>query len=598
MGSVVASSGGQAYAQEGGGSLPVQQFAPAPGGDNNFVTVQGAGVLPSFKPAAGLYLNYAHDPLVLRRIDSGEQVSLVEHHLQLDLIAALGILDVFEVGLSIPLTLYQTQGAFNEDVGVTPRDLEAFTTGDIRLYPKFSIVSDPQGLGLALLALISLPTGSPDNLQGNESVTIEPRVIGELAITDTFRMGLSVGFLWRPTAQNHFNIDVGNELTFGAGLEYEVSEDTFAVIVEGYGKVSLESNTQGEERPIEVSIAGRWWPSPSHALTLGVARGLTDGYGSPDVRVFLGYNYTTQRDDDLDGDGIRDSLDDCPVDPEDFDQFEDTNGCPDRDNDKDGILDVNDKCPNQPEDFDAFEDDDGCPDVDNDKDGILDDNDRSADRDCRNAPEDKDGFEDADGCPDTDNDKDEVLDINDGPVGPEGFGACMNIAEDKDGYEDEDGCPDPDNDGDGILDAEDRCPRDPNNSPGCGLVEVGTCEITILEQVYFKYDRAEIDEQKSKPLLDAVASVLNANPKIKLVEVQGHTDSDGDAPYNKRLSQRRADAVMTFLTKKGSVDVKRLKAAGYGEEKPIDTNVTPAGRQKNRRVQFFILDPSQEKCKQ
>jgi len=596
MGSVVASSGGQAYAQEG--SLPVQQFAPAPGGDNNFVTVQGASVLPSFKPAAGIYLNYAHDPLVLRRIDSGEQVSLVEHHLQLNLIAALGILDVFEIGLSIPLTLYQTQGAENPDVGVPPRDLEAFTTGDIRLYPKLSILDDPQGFGLAFLALISLPTGSPDNLQGNESVTIEPRLTGEYAITDTFRAGLSVGFLWRPTAQNLFNIDLGNELTFGAGLEYEVARDAFSLILEGYGKFSLESNTQGEERPIEVSLAGRFWPAAGHALTLGIARGLTDGYGSPDFRVFLGYNFTTPSDDDLDGDGIKNSLDRCPANPEDFDQFEDEDGCPERDNDKDGILDVNDKCPLQPEDIDQFEDEDGCPDPDNDKDGILDDADRLGDRDCRNEPEDRDGFQDEDGCPDPDNDNDKVLDVNDGPAGPEGFGTCMNIPEDMDGYEDEDGCPDPDNDGDGILDADDRCPRDPNNLPGCGLVEIGTCEILILEQVYFKYDKAIIDEQKSKPLLDAVASVLNANPKIKLVEVQGHTDSDGDNAYNKRLSQRRADAVREFLVKKGAVEQGRLKGMGYGEEKPIDTNATPAGRQKNRRVQFYILDPSQEKCKQ
>ena len=598
MGSVVASSGG-AYAQEG--SLPVQQFAPAPGGDNNFVTVQGAGVLPSFMPAAGLYLNYAHDPLVLRRIDDGEQVSLVEHHLQLDLIAALGILDVFEIGISIPLTLYQTQGAENPAVGVKPRDIEAFTTGDIRLYPKLSILDDTNGFGLAFLALITLPTGSPENLQGNESVTIEPRLSAELHITDTFRAGLSVGFLWRPEAQNLFNIDLGNELTFGAALEYEISDDELALIVEGYGKLSLESDTQGEERPIEVSLAARWWPAPAHALTLGVARGLTDGYGSPDFRVFLGYNYTTPRDDDQDGDGIKNSLDRCPVDPEDFDQFEDTDGCPDRDNDKDGILDVDDKCPMQPEDKDGFEDQDGCPDIDNDKDGVLDVADGVPDDStygkCRNEPEDMDGFEDGDGCPDPDNDKDGVPDINDGPAGPDGFGACMNIAEDKDNYEDEDGCPDPDNDGDGILDADDRCPLDPNNSAECGRVILGPCEIQILDKVFFKYDKAEIDEQKSKPLLDAVASVLNGNLKIKLIEVQGHTDSDGDNAYNKRLSQRRADAVMEFLIKKGAVAKSRLRAAGYGEEKPIDTNANPAGRQNNRRVQFLIIDPSQENCK-
>src|SRR5690554_2412391 len=73
---------------------------------------------------------------------------------------------------------------------------------------------------------------------------------------------------------------------------------------------------------------------------------------------------------DTDADGIVDALDQCPLKPEDYDGFEDEDGCPDDDNDGDGILDVDDACPNEPEDFDGFRDDDGCPDYDNDDDGI------------------------------------------------------------------------------------------------------------------------------------------------------------------------------------------------------------------------------------
>ena len=93
---------------------------------------------------------------------------------------------------------------------------------------------------------------------------------------------------------------------------------------------------------------------------------------------------------DRDGDGIPDVKDRCPDEPEDFDGFEDEDGCPDLDNDKDGILDTKDKCPNEPEDFDGFEDEDGCPDLDNDKDGIPD----AADK-CPNEP----GPESEGGCP-------------------------------------------------------------------------------------------------------------------------------------------------------------------------------------------------------
>src|SRR5450432_3372842 len=101
------------------------------------------------------------------------------------------------------------------------------------------------------------------------------------------------------------------------------------------------------------------------------------------------------RGPDRDGDGIVDDLDKCPDDPEDFDGFQDEDGCPDPDNDGDGILDVDDLCPNDPEDKDGFEDADGCPDPDNDKDRILDKDDK-----CPNEPETYNGFQDEDGCPD------------------------------------------------------------------------------------------------------------------------------------------------------------------------------------------------------
>jgi len=88
-------------------------------------------------------------------------------------------------------------------------------------------------------------------------------------------------------------------------------------------------------------------------------------------------------------------VDQCPDDPEDIDQFEDEDGCPDPDNDQDGILDVDDLCPNEPEDIDEFEDADGCPDPDNDQDRILD-----VDDECPNVPEIYNGLDDEDGCPD------------------------------------------------------------------------------------------------------------------------------------------------------------------------------------------------------
>jgi len=131
---------------------------------------------------------------------------------------------------------------------------------------------------------------------------------------------------------------------------------------------------------------------------------------------------------DRDLDGIPDKVDECPAATEDFDGFDDTDGCPDLDNDKDGVPDGKDKCPLDAEDRDGFEDVDGCPDSDNDKDGIPDLKDK-----CPDHAEDRDGFEDADGCPDLDNDKDGIPDLKD---------KCPDQAETLNGKDDEDGCPD------------------------------------------------------------------------------------------------------------------------------------------------------------
>jgi outer membrane protein OmpA-like peptidoglycan-associated protein len=98
---------------------------------------------------------------------------------------------------------------------------------------------------------------------------------------------------------------------------------------------------------------------------------------------------------DADRDGLPDSRDSCPSEPEDTDGWSDDDGCPERDNDGDQIDDGNDECPDQAEDRDVYDDDDGCPDPDNDDDGFLD-----ADDQCPEEAEIVNGNKDYDGCAD------------------------------------------------------------------------------------------------------------------------------------------------------------------------------------------------------
>ncbi len=289
-----------------------------------------------------------------------------------------------------------------------------------------------------------------------------------------------------------------------------------------------------------------------------------------------------QENRDRDGDGILDREDRCPDDPEDFDGFQDSDGCPDPDNDEDGILDHDDKCPNDPEDLDNFEDEDGCPDPDNDKDNICDswvsDKGLTADypscsgRDaCPNDAEDFDGFEDEDGCPDPDNDLDGICDpwVSERGLSAQyaakckGIDKCPNEPEDFDGDEDEDGCPD-------LYKS----------------IIVHDDHIELKQTIYFATNK-DVILSKSFGLLNEVAMALRDHAQIR-VSIEGHTDSKGKDSYNKKLSQRRAESVRRYLINQG-VEASRMEAIGYGEERPIEDNRTAEGRAANRRVEFIII---------
>jgi outer membrane protein OmpA-like peptidoglycan-associated protein len=323
------------------------------------------------------------------------------------------------------------------------------------------------------------------------------------------------------------------------------------------------------------------WSGPHKLFTAGVEFSIAAPYRSP-----AGY--------DPDGDGVKGVKDRCPNVAEDFDGFEDDDGCAEDDNDHDGIADAADKCPDQPENLDGVEDDDGCPelDTDKDKDGIS----GKADK-CPNEPEDKDSFEDADGCPDRDNDNDGIVDATD---------RCPNKAEDKDRFEDDDGCPERDNDHDRISDLKDKCPLEPETVNGIddedGCPEKDTRayvtreKIVVSEKLFFTPNKATL-LPKSNALLDDVAALLNKLPQIRKVRLEGHADDAGDAAKNQTLSEQRAKSVFDALVKR-KVDKARLETAGFGKTKSLAPGVDEASRELNRRVDFIVvtMDPVVEEA--
>lgn len=260
------------------------------------------------------------------------------------------------------------------------------------------------------------------------------------------------------------------------------------------------------------------------------------------------------RPQDRDGDGILDEVDRCPDEAETRNGYNDDDGCPEGDRDRDGIWDADDRCPTEAEDLDNFMDDDGCPDRDNDNDGIPDASDK-----CPDAPEDLDGDEDFDGCPDAAKDSD-----GDG-IGDD-IDKCVYEPENRNDYLDEDGCPD----------------TPPQN------VRITQEKIEIDDKILFASGKSRI-LPVSYGILDSVGQVMRDYPNIR-VKIEGHTDSDGSDSANLSLSQARAEAVREYLISRADVASVRLSAEGFGEDMPIDTNRTSAGKANNRRVEFRITE--------
>lgn len=202
---------------------------------------------------------------------------------------------------------------------------------------------------------------------------------------------------------------------------------------------------------------------------------------------------------------------------------------------------------------------------DRDKDGIVDKEDKCPD---------VFGVASLQGCPDSDGDG--ITDADD---------KCPSVA----GPASLRGCPD--KDGDGIADIDDKCPA------VAGIAALNGCpEMKVNErakQVFQKAMRGiqfesgkDVIKKTSYPVLDNVATVLKENPSWN-VAIEGHTDNVGKAESNKVLSEKRAIAVKNYLVGKG-IDSGHLAPAGYGQERPVADNKTPAGRTQNRRVEFKV----------
>ena len=144
------------------------------------------------------------------------------------------------------------------------------------------------------------------------------------------------------------------------------------------------------------------------------------------------------------------------------------------------------------------------------------------------------------------------------------------------------GCP-LDSDNDGIPHYLDKCPDTPAGAvvDNTGCPEKLAKEVSIDLNITFVSGKADIHGDDSAEI-QKVADFMKKYPDVK-VTIEGYTDNRGNAAMNKKLSQKRAEAVKEELVKSG-VEASRLSAVGYGAANPIADNKTEEGRARNRRV--------------
>jgi hypothetical protein len=483
----------------------------------------------------------------------------------------------------------------NIDPSASPGDAQAYLGDglagplDAHLGLKLALLSEPR-LAVTAVASVFLPFGEDEMLLGDRDLVFEPklaaewrrdrvhatRVIGNLGARirrrsvlegyDTVSLPDS-----DPSAEARVFLDVGSEIVVGVGGVYELAPRAYLaaeaqafVPLPGalsYGSCRRYNGSRCSTLDSADYFAGASAGDPTVLATAGLQlRVSTDvtaslmvgadpiGARGDDLRLTAGVVWAPQPEGaaapgrgDRDGDGIPNSVDGCPDEPEDKDGFEDEDGCPERDNDRDGIADAADRCANEPEDKDGFEDEDGCPERDNDGDGIPDVTDR-----CADQAEDKDGFEDEDGCPDEDNDGDGFADAKD---------KCPNDAETVNGFEDEDGCPDVR----GTTGPEERADR-----------------------IDLKGARVAFAPGAVPALAPSAKQLLNQVPlgikSTNAAQIAAQKRKD------KITAQQRAKAILDYLVSQG-VTVQQLQAVGIGSERPLGTTnpTDPA----NERVDFI-----------
>lgn len=537
-------------------------------------------------------IGYLREPVVFV-LEDGDRVGVVGDAALVELVGGYRY-DRFRVGLDVPIWMYASSQIAGGSSGL----------GNVGLDGRVTVLDHTEApLGLAVSGRLNLPAASTGAPLGPTGLGGQLMAIATLT-QDRVQVHGNVGqrFLpYTPLGDRAF----GDELFFVLGGGYAFTDD-LGVSVDLAGQANYAAlRTGASKAPMELLVGG--WSRLTDDLVArgGLGRGLTPGIGAPAAHALFMVSWEPAGPKDRDHDGIVDAEDACPDEPEDFDAYEDDDGCPDpsqvirvRVVDADG-NDLDDAVVNVEGGNDVFEGVSGLL-VELHagqytfsalaSDYLPAQAELSVPVDLHEvvltlSPEVRLGVLDL-----------VVVDVSEAPIADATWTVDGEpgpaLAKGSVRYELEEGEYELVVRANGYHPAALAIRAVPGETTEARVVlnparvAVVREQIEIHETIYFETAKAEI-KPESFSLLDEVAELLLDRPDIERVRIEGHTDSRGSELYNQGLSERRAASVLEYLVKRG-VEAERLYSVGYGESRPLDPREVPEAWERNRRVDFFI----------
>ena len=603
-------------------------MAPQDGDVRDLISVYRPGRM-HFKEwyVTGL-LEYARAPLTLVTVpgdgsDPYDSVYL-DHLVALNIGGGFAVHDRVRIDARLPL-YFASFGVDGNYQGVDLGVMRVSVMASI-LRPHPLSEKATERIGLGIVPWIDLPTGTQQYL--NTGLVSGGGKLAGTFTSGAWTVSADAGIQFNP-AVDLYNITGADTLLAGLGVGYLI-KDNLGVNVEGVVQAPLAANTQaGTATPAEMLLSVRNRLDNGGHWLAGASVGLSQGVGAAQFRLFAGGGFGKITPAapiivDMDGDGILDEVDTCPEQPETFNQYRDEDGCPDAlsgvavravvgEDTVEGATIVLSGGP----DGDTTHQSGTEPVVVAD---LMPGTNMSATASLGSCLE-------GSGAAITEEGREVPLMVR---LEPKLDARLVVMVRDQDNkpiptatlrWQGEDASCLPEGDfqvddkGDGAQDVGAGSHQLIATAPGYSThiedvtlnsgesltvqvvlksskVRVEKKQIVILEKVYFETAKAVI-KPESFDLLDEVAAIIRANPQVGRVEIAGHTDSQGGDQYNLELSDDRAKSVRDYLVNKG-VKSERLVPKGYGETKPIESNRTRSGRAANRRVEFNLIDQSDD----